>query len=220
MVWAAALLFAVNGAVSKVVLESGLSTLRLTELRSIGAAAGLALLVAVVARRGFRVSRRELPWLVLLGVGGLAFVQWFYFIAIGRLPIGIALLLVALWARFAVHEPVRRRIWAALALALAGLGLVVRIWNGLSLDGVGVTAALGSALAYAVYVLLAERAVGRRDALSLSLFAFAFSALFWVVLQPIWSFPLGTLSGDVSLLGNLEAWDAPAWLLAGWVVVL
>jgi len=46
-----------------------------------------------------------------------------------RLPLlGIALLLrylapllVALWARFVGHEDVRRRIWVALALALAGL---------------------------------------------------------------------------------------------------
>ena len=227
MVWAAALLFAVNGVVSKVVLESGLCSLRLTELRSIGAATGLAVLVFLVARRSLRVSRRELPRLALLGIAGLAFVQWFYFVAIGRLPIGIALLiqylaplLVALWARFAVHEPVRRRIWVALALALAGLALVVRIWDGLSLDGVGVAASLAAAVAYAVYVLLAERAVGGRDVLSLSLFAFAFSALFWVILQPLWSFPVEALSQDVSLLGNLDSWEAPAWLLASWVVVL
>ncbi len=51
--------------------------------------------------------------------------QWFYFLAIHRLAIGVALLieylaplLVALWARFVYHEPVRRRIWVALALAL------------------------------------------------------------------------------------------------------
>ena len=55
--------------------------------------------------------------------------QWFYFLAIHRLAIGVALLieylaplLVALWARFAYHEHVRRRIWVALALALIGLG--------------------------------------------------------------------------------------------------
>ena len=44
---------------------------------------------------------------------------------------------VALWARFAWHEPVRGRVWPALALVLVGLGLVAQIWDGLTLDGVG-----------------------------------------------------------------------------------
>ena len=36
-----------------------------------------------------RVRARELPYLALFGIAGLAFVQWFYFLAIHRLAIGI-----------------------------------------------------------------------------------------------------------------------------------
>ena len=67
------------------------------------------------------------------GVVGFALVTWLYFVAIERLPIGIGLLLeftapvlVALWARLVWHEHVRRRVWASLGLALAGLTLVAR----------------------------------------------------------------------------------------------
>lgn len=227
MVWAAALLFAVNGTVSKVLLESGVSSLRLAELRSLGAAAGLVVLGSLFARRSLRVRLAELPRLLLLGVGGLASVQWFYFLAIHRLPIGIALLiqylaplLVALYARFVVREPVRRRIWFALVLALAGLALVVRLWEGVTIDGLGVLASFAAAVAYAFYVLLAERAVGRRDALSVSLYGFAFASVFWLVVQPLWRFPAGRLLESVSLLGNFEATRAPAWGLAAWMIVL
>lgn len=45
----ASLLFALNGSVSKTVLESGLSSLRLVELRSLGAA--LCFLLAVLLTR-------------------------------------------------------------------------------------------------------------------------------------------------------------------------
>jgi drug/metabolite transporter (DMT)-like permease len=225
MVWTAALLFAVNGTVSKVILESGVSSLRLAELRSIGAALGLALLVALVSPRELRVSRAELPELVLLGVGGLALVQWFYFVAIDRLPIGIALLiqylaplLVALWVRFVVGERVRRRIW--LALALTGLALVVQLWDGLVLDGLGVAASFAAAVSYAVYVLLAEREVGRRHVLSVAFYGFVFASLFWIVVQPLWTFPAERFTEDVSLLGNLASTELPAWVLAGWLVVL
>ena len=228
MVWTAALLFAVNGTVAKVVLESaGLSTVELTQARSTGAFLGFALVLAVTRPRAFRVGRRELLWLAVFGVTGVAFVQWLYFVAIERLPIGIALLLqylapllVALWARYVLREPVRRRIWAALALALAGLSLIVQAWTGgLALDGLGVAAALGAAGAYALYVLMAERAVARRDPISVACYGFLFAAAFWFVVQPLWEFPLGRLGADASLLGNLAGSSLPAWLLLAFVVV-
>jgi drug/metabolite transporter (DMT)-like permease len=227
MVWTAALLFAVNGTVSKVILESGVSSLRLTQVRSTGAFVLLAIAIVVLAPRTLRVTRRELPFLVAFGVVALAFVQWLYFVSIHRLPVGIALLLqylapllVALWARYVMHEPVRRRIWGALALALTGLALVVEVWEGLSLDGVGVAAALAAAVAYAVYILMAERAVSRRDPFSLSLYGFLFAALLWALVQPLWTFPAGDFDDQASLLGNLADTELPVWALTAWLVTL
>jgi drug/metabolite transporter (DMT)-like permease len=126
MVATAATLFAFNGTVSKVILGSGISAERLTEVRCAGALLGLIMLALATRPASLRVQLADLPLLVALGVGGLALVQWSYFFAIHRLEIGIALLiqfvgpiLVALWARFVYHEPVGRRIWLALGLALA-----------------------------------------------------------------------------------------------------
>src|SRR3989442_1117888 len=135
MVAIAATLFAVNGTVSKVILGSGISSGHLTAVRCAGSVIGLTL-IAVATRPGsLRVRASDLPVLIALGIG-LAVVQWAYFFAIHRLEIGIALLIqfvapifVALWARFVFHEPVRRRIWAALALSLAGLTLIGAIWH-------------------------------------------------------------------------------------------
>ena len=110
---------------------------------------------------------------------------WFYFVAIERLEIGIALLiqyvapvLVALYARYVLHEPVRRRIWAALALSIVGLALLLQLWHGLELDGIGVLASIGAAITFALYILMADRGIRRRT--SSSLLAYGFSrALFW-----------------------------------------
>jgi drug/metabolite transporter (DMT)-like permease len=226
MVWTAALLFAVNGTVSKVILESGISSTRLVQARTTGALVVLGLVLLALAPGSLRVTRRELPFLVLFGAVGVAFVQWLYLVAIHRLPVGIALLiqylaplLVALWARYVMHEPVRRRFWAALALALFGLTLLVQVWDGLTLDALGVAAALAAAVAFALYLLLAERAVERRDPFSLSLFGFLFAAAFWAAVQPLWSFPLGDVTTDASLLGNLADTELPVWGLVGWLVV-
>jgi drug/metabolite transporter (DMT)-like permease len=228
MVWTAAVLFAVNGTVSKVVLDSvGLSTLELTQLRSTGAFLGFAIVLALLRPQTFRVGGRELLYLVVFGVTGVAFVQWLYFVAIHRLPIGIALLIqylapliVALWARYVFHAPVRRRIWLALVLALAGLSLIVELWGGgSSLDGLGVAAALAAAGAYALYILMAEHAVARRDPISVACYGFLFAAVFWFLVQPLWEFPLGRLDESASLLGNLDEVSVPAWLLVGFLIV-
>ncbi|MBA2439192.1 MAG: EamA family transporter [Thermoleophilaceae bacterium] len=226
MVVSAALLFALNGTVSKVVLQSGISSLQLTQVRATGAFLGFAIVLALARRGSLRLTRREIPYLIVFGIAGVAFVQWLYFVSISRLPIGIALLieyiapiLIAVWAWAVFKEPVRRRLWAALVLALAGLSLVVEVWSGLSLDGLGVAAALAAAVAYAVYVLMAERAVKRRDPASLTCYGFLFAALFWAAVQPIWRFPAGRLDDSVSLLANLERFALPIWLLMLYIVV-
>jgi drug/metabolite transporter (DMT)-like permease len=226
MVAVAAALFALNGTVSKVVLASGIGSGELTEVRCAGALVGLALIAALTRPASLRIRVDELPLLVALGIG-LALVQWSYFFAIHRLDIGIALLiqyiapiLVALWARFVFHEPVRRRIWAALALSLGGLTLIVEIWHGGRLSGPGVAACLVAAVTYAGYVLIAERGVRRRDPISLSAWGFFFATLFWTVAAPWWNFPAARVSDNVSLLGNLASSHLPVWALMVWVVVL
>ena len=227
MVMTAATLWAVNGTVSKVILTTGLSSLRLAEVRSTGAFLVLAVVLGAARPQALRLRRRELPYFVLFGVGGLALVQWFYFLAIHRLQIGIALLiqylapvLVALWARYVLHEPVRARIWLALALALTGLALVVEIWSGLSLSAAGVAASLGAACSYSLYILMAEHRIGERDPISLVCFGFLFASLLWAIVRPWWSFPGHVVGESVSLHGHLSSVHLPVWLLMAWMVLL
>jgi drug/metabolite transporter (DMT)-like permease len=226
MMITAALLFALNGTVSKVVLQSGISPLELTQVRATGAFLAFALVLGITRRQSLRLTRGELPYLVVFGIAGVALVQWLYFVSISRLPIGIALLieyiapiLIALWAWAVFKETIRRRIWVALAFAIVGLAVVVEAWSGIALDGLGVAASLAAAVAYAVYVLMAEHAVRWRDPASLTAYGFLFAGLFWAVVQPLWRFPVGRLDDSVSLLGHLERFSLPVWLLLLYVVV-
>ena len=227
MVLAATCMWGINGTVSKAILGDGLSSPRLTEVRSTGAALILAAVVALTRPSRLRVRRDEILFLLAFGIFGLALVQWLYFFAIHRLEIGIALLIqylapvmIALWARFVVKEPVRRRIWVALILALAGLSLVVDLWSGFSLDAVGAAAALGAAVAFALYILLAEHAVGHRDPVSLLCLGFAVAAVFWAVVQPWWSFPAGLVDDSVTLDGALFSTTTTVWALMLTMIVV
>ena len=85
MALGAGTLFAINGTVSKVILESGMSSLRLTEVRCIGGLIGLALILLLTRPQSLRTSRRESSSWPAFGVFGVALVQVLYFLAIHRL---------------------------------------------------------------------------------------------------------------------------------------
>ncbi|MCU0283780.1 MAG: DMT family transporter [Candidatus Nanopelagicales bacterium] len=222
----AALLFGINGTVSKVVLQAVDDAARVSQLRVTAAFLVLLLVVAVTDRRALRLRRAELGPIAAYGILGVAMTQWLYFVAITRMPIGIALLIeftapimVVLWVRFAWGRPVRDTVWLGLALALLGLAMVAQIWGGLQLDSLGVAAAFGAAVALAVYYLLGEHAGERRDPVSLTLWGFGFAALLWAVALPWWRFPWTALQGGASPLGEGTT-TVPLWVLAAWMVVL
>jgi drug/metabolite transporter (DMT)-like permease len=227
MVVTSALLFGLNGSVSKVMLLAGMPAEPLTELRSTGAFVALLAIVAGTRPRTLKVPWRELPLIAAYGVCGVAATQWLYFVAIKRLPVGIALLLeftapllVALWARFVLHEPVRRRVWLALVLSLVGLAVVAQVWGGLRLDGLGVAAGATAAFVLALYFILGEHMVSERDPVSLTCLAFGSATLFWAVLDPWWRFPFHLLHAQVPLLGHLHGRQLPMWALAISLIVL
>ncbi|GAB3679426.1 EamA family transporter [Angustibacter aerolatus] len=222
----AAGLFSVNATVSKVVLGDGLTPIQLVSARSAGAAVLLLAFTALTRPAALRIGLRELGFLAVYGVTGIAMVQWLYLVAIARMPVGVALLLeytaplmVALYVRAFRGEQVRRRMWWALALALTGLAVVAQVWSGLTLDGIGVLAGFGAAAALGAYYLLGERGMGSRDPVSLMAFIFTFSALLWAVVEPWWRFPFGLLADHVQVLPGV-ATTAPVWLLVIWVCVL
>jgi drug/metabolite transporter (DMT)-like permease len=222
----AAGLFIVNAGVSRVVLRSGIDPATLTSLRITGALAVFVLWALVLQPSALRPPRgRELALVVALGAIGVAALQWTYFVAVDRLPVGVALLLeytapvlVALWARLVRRESVRRRMWVAIVLSLAGLAAVAQVWDGLTLDALGVAAGLGAAVSFAAYFLLGETGVSALDPLRVNVWAFGIAAVLMNLLAPVTG--LRDTGASTSLLGSLAALSAPVWVLLGWVVVL
>jgi drug/metabolite transporter (DMT)-like permease len=223
-----ATLFIVNAGVSRVALRAGVDPTTLTTVRVTGTAAALLLVAAVFRRSALRPPTGRLGLLIVVhGAIGVAALQWTYFVAIDRLPVGMALLLeyqapilVALWARFVQHERVRARMWLGLGLALVGLALMMGIWRGLAFDVVGVAAGLGAAVSFAVYFLVGEHGVGLLDPLRVILWSFLVATVALNLLSPVTDFPDGLLGTQASLLGRLGEYDVPVWSLLVWVVVL
>ena len=223
----AATLLGLNASISKVALESGVEPRQLAALRCTGVAVGLGVLVGPVAHRRLRVALHQLPQLAVLGVVGGAMIQWLYFVAIDRLPVGIAILveftgpvLVALWARLVLREEVRPMVWVALALSLAGLALVAQVWTDTRLDALGLVAAGAAAVCLAIFLLLGRHTGGRIDPLAVNFWMFAFASLFWLPLEPLWRIDRTPLSRTTSLTGTLDAVSVPVWLVLAAVTVV
>jgi drug/metabolite transporter (DMT)-like permease len=204
--------------VAKVVLSAGVEASRLTALRCTGAALGLLVALGLTAPARLRIRWRDVPTFVVLGLSGAALLQWLYFVAIDRLPVGVALLLeftaplmvavhAALWRR----EPVRARLWVALTIALGGMALVAEVWRDTGLDGLGVAAALASAACLATFYVISQRTVARYHPLTNSFWLFTVGAVFWSVAAPWWRFDGSVLGSSASLLGNLSGVQVPVW---------
>lgn len=210
LVVVAVTLWSLNASLARFLLDDGISALRLSELRSAGAWLLLVVAVLVIRPGDLRIRRSEVAPLAFLGIAGFAAVYVTYFLAIERLQIGVALtleylapLFLLLWLAVVHRRRLAPSLWAAMSISLVGCVLVVRAYDPGALDALGVAAGIGAGITYAIYLAGSERA-GHRHAPHVTLvWAFGFATLFWLCVQPPWSFPFGDLSSgsDIALGG-------------------
>lgn len=214
----AAVLFGSNGSLSKVVLEAGVTPAQLTFVRvlTVTVIAGVWLLIS--DRAAFRITARQLGIMAVLGVVGIALLQWTYAVALTLLPVGLTLLLeylaviaVAVIARLVFKEEVKPRLWLAIALVLVGLALVAQIGRG-EVSTLGVLFALAAAATLTVYFLVGERQVTASSPMAVAFWAMGFAAVFWALFSGWWQLKPELLTTQVSLGGALEAIVLPVWI--------
>jgi drug/metabolite transporter (DMT)-like permease len=176
-----AIAFGGSGVAAKPLIEAGFEPLHVVWLR----VAGAALVLLPVALR-HRELPRQRPGLVIgFGLLGIAGCQGLYYLAISRIPVGVAILVEYLgpalllgWVRFVQRRQVRRAAVLGVALAVGGMCCVVEIWSGLAFAPLGLLFSLGAACCQVAYFVLADQgtpqtaagagtddgAAGRRDA--------------------------------------------------------
>ena len=222
-----AFLFAFNGIISKIVLLDEISAWRLTQIRTGGAFVIFFTFFMIFQRHELKPTKAELPWLILFGIVGVALVKAFYFVAIERMYVGIALLIeftapiwILLFLRFVLKKQVPKGLWYAIALAFTGLLMITQIWSGLSIDQIGLIAAFLDALALAGYFLIGDLLGKTKSSGAIATWGFGVASLMLLFALPIWNFPFDTLSNEMSLLGRFEGYSLPGWVLILWIVVM
>lgn len=222
--------FSINAGVSRLVLSHGIDAWTLSELRALGAAALLFLIILFTGRLArLRVARRHWPRILVYGLVGLGLLQAFYFEAIARIPIGLAILIeylaplwVALWARLVQKQQVKPILWPALAITFTGLAIVAGAQFG-DLDPIGLISAVLAGFCFAVYFIVGEHLVGEHDPFVVTFWGFtvagaAFTAAALVVPRIVtpWQVDPTIL---VELPAALGAAVVPIGLMLLWIFV-
>jgi drug/metabolite transporter (DMT)-like permease len=197
---------------AKIAFDRGVPPVRMAEARVVVALVVLLALLAWRRRDLLRPASGSLPVLAAFGVA-VASVNASYYVAIDRLPVGVAIslqytaptLLLAAVSFRGGRRP-GPLVWAAAACTLTGAVLVSRAYAGLhGVSSTGVLAGAASAVFFALYLVAADRA-GRRGVppATLLVWGFVFAVLVWAVASPWWSFPyekLGDVHVALSVLG-------------------
>ncbi|WP_299541850.1 DMT family transporter [uncultured Streptomyces sp.] len=233
---ASAVAFGGSGVAAKPLIEAGLDPLHVVWLR----VAGAALVLSPLAWRHRSLVRERPALLVGFGLLAVAGVQAFYFAAISRIPVGVALLveylapaLVLLWVRFVQRRAVTRAAALGVVLAVGGLACVVEVWSGLRFDVAGLLLALAAACCQVGYFVLSDHGgadpaagpeadgpgpVRREPPHPVGVIVYGLlvgTAVLTVVSRP-WGMDWAVLTGATSMNGR----SVPAWLLLCWIVLL
>ncbi len=158
----------------------------------------LVLLPILLASRGARnlaLPRRDVLYLVILGVLGVAASNYFYYLAIQRTNVATAIIVqytAPVWVLLCMvarrlQKPTVQRV-TAVGLAVIGIAMAIGIVGGSGLrgDALGLTAAMVAAFSFAFYNVGGHDILARYDRWRVLLYALASAAAFWIVVNPPW----------------------------------
>jgi drug/metabolite transporter (DMT)-like permease len=159
----------------------------------------LVLLVLLVGSKGWgriKLPARDLAFCFLLGTLGVAVSNYFYYVAIQRTNVAIAIIVqytAPVWVLLYVvarrqQKPSAQKV-AAVALAVTGIALVINIFSrnsALHLDAYGILAALLAAFSFAFYNVAGHGILARYDRWRVLFWTLAAASAFWLVINPPW----------------------------------
>lgn len=189
----AALLWAISGTTAKYLFHQGVTPFQLAQLRISIAAGGLLVWLLIKNRSLLKIAREDWVYFIVLGVLGMAAVQFTYLLAISKIHVAAAILIqylapvfIALYAVIFAREKLQKATAMAIGMALMGCWLVVGAYNLniLALNRVGILAGLASAVSFAWYSVQGEYGMRKYDPWTVLFYAFFFAAVLWNIIHP------------------------------------
>jgi drug/metabolite transporter (DMT)-like permease len=189
----AAILFAISGTSAKFLFNDGITAFQLIQMRTTLAFAGLLLWLCLRYPTLLKISLKNLPFFIGLGIFGIGSAQFFYLLAISKINVAAAILLhyagpafVALHVVLIQRQKLSFNNTLAIMGTLIGCYLVVDAYNLqlLALNRGGIIAGLMAAVAFAVYSILSDYGMRSYTPWIVLLYGMLFAALMWNILHP------------------------------------
>ncbi len=196
MIVAATICWGVTAAAIKLLFRGQtVDPLTLVVVRAYLASTTLLLALLATGRERLRIDARQAGLAAVIGIGGLLVNNYLYFQAIHLTSVATALLLqyqapivVALYAALVQRHRLSKRVILSLILTLCGCALIVRVYDPSVLrpNLPGVLAGIGTAFAFAFYILTSRVALKSMGAWTLLTYAYTAASLVWAVILPPW----------------------------------
>ncbi|MEV5411645.1 DMT family transporter [Thermopolyspora sp. NPDC052614] len=215
--------FGFSGPMAKFLGAAGFSPLESVWVRMAGSAVLLLGSLALLRPRALRIPRSRLGLVAAYALVAIAGVQALFFVAITRIPVGVALLieftspvLVVAWVRLVRKKRPGRAAYLGALITVIGLAVVVEVWQGMRLDLLGLLAAIAATAGCAGYFLLSDGFGDEMDPLGLIAWGFAGAAVALVPISRPWDIPWSLLGGTATTGGT----TLPVGLAAAWLIVV
>lgn len=153
----------------------------------------LMLLLVVLRKKPLKIPRKELPWLVVLGLTGVTFLYLFQFIGIhytnaptASVLINTNVIFIAILSGLFLHEALTGKRIAGIALSFIGVIVIMvsdiqkQQWTLDNLFFIGGILVLLSAFCWALYSFVGKRLVQTYDEFVITAYAFGFGTVCYV----------------------------------------
>jgi drug/metabolite transporter (DMT)-like permease len=219
----AALMWAVSGSSAKYLFAHGVTPFQLVQLRLTIGIALLFLWLAAWRPAMLRIARRDIVYFAVLGITGMAMVQFTYLLAISKIKVAAAILmqylapvLIALYSVLFARETLTRVTILAVSCATIGCYLVVGAYNLdlLSLNREGVVFGLSAAVAFAWYSIFGEKGMHRYQPWAVLFYAMLFATIFWNTAHFFWN------AAPKPFEAFEQSYSATSWGLIFYIAIL
>ncbi|MFX1819495.1 EamA family transporter [Pseudarthrobacter sp. CC4] len=215
--------FGLSGSFAKALLETGWSPGAAVTARLTGAAVILAVPAVPALRGRWHQLRNNWVTILLFGLIGVAACQLFYFNAVARLSVGVALLLeylapviIVLWLWAASRRRPRALTFGGTLLSLAGLVLVLDLTGAVKIDVIGVLWGIAAAVCLAMYFFITAKENDSLPPIVLASGGLLVGAAAMWLSAATGLLPMAFSAADT----RLGPWTTPWWVpLAGLVVL-
>jgi drug/metabolite transporter (DMT)-like permease len=215
--------FGISGSFAKALLETGWTPGAAVTARLTGAALVLAIPAIPALRGRWHQLRDNWVTIVLFGLIGVAACQLFYFNAVARLSVGVALLLeylapviIVLWLWAASRKRPRAMTFGGTLLSLAGLVLVLDLTGTVKIDVIGVFWGIAAAVCLAMYFFITAKENDSLPPIVLASGGLMLGAAVMWLAAATGLLPMAFSTADT----RLGPWVTPWWVSVGGLVVL